>query len=67
MASDISNSLVSRHFSNQYVWLRYKQNKDLRWDIYNTEVFRKEAVELEKTFFCLMNNDTLKWRKRKKL
>lgn len=67
MASDISNSLVSRHFSNQYVWLRYKQNKDVRWDIYNTEVFRKEAVELEKTFFCLMNNDTLKWRKRKKL
>ena len=67
MASDISNSLVSRHFSNQYVWLRYKQNKDLRWDIYNTEVFRKEAVELEKTSFCRMNNDTLKWRKRKKL
>ena len=42
-------------------------NKDLRRDIYNTEIFRKEAVGLEKIFFSLMNSDTLKWKKRKKL
>ena len=67
MESDSSHSLVSRQFSNQYVWLRYKKNKDLRWNIYNTEMFRKEAVGLEQTFFSLMNSDSLKWKKRKKL
>ena len=30
-------------------------------------MFRKEAIGLEKIFFSLMNSDTLKWKKRKKL
>ena len=67
MESDSSHSLVSRQFSNQYVWLRYKKNKNLRWNIYNTEMFRKEAVGLEQMFFKLINSKTLKFRKRKKL
>ena len=67
MESDSSHSLVSRQFSNQYVWLRYKKNKNLRWNIYNTEMFKKEAVGLEQMFFKLINSKTLKFRKRKKL
>ena len=62
-----SDSSPSKQFSDQFVWFKYKMDRDLRWNIYNTEMFRKEAVGLEQTFFSLMNSDSLKWKKRKKL
>ena len=67
MESDSNPSLVSKQFSNQYVWLKYRMNKDLEWNLDYTKMFRKQAAKLEQILFKLINIKTLKWKKRNKL
>ena len=61
------DSSPSKQFSDQFVWFKYKINRDLEWNLETTEVFRKQAVRLEQMFFKLINSKTLKFKKRKKL